>query len=110
MTLTDRVAPGLIGGDIGCGMLVYKIKEKRVGLQKLDKIIRHNIHSGSFIRSIPHRYADSVDLNRLRCGRHVQKGKARLSIGTLGGGNHYLSSPLPEQKSSMSQCCSDNTS
>ena len=90
MTLTDRVAPGLVGADIGCGILVYKIREKRVELQKLDKIIRHNIPSGSFIRSIPHRYADSVDLNRLRCGRHVQKDKARLSIGTLGGGNHFI--------------------
>ena len=90
MTLTKRVAPGLIGGDIGCGILVYKIREKRVELQKLDKIIRHNIPSGSFIRSLPHRYAGSVDLNRLRCGRHVQKEKAELSIGTLGGGNHFI--------------------
>ena len=36
MTLTDTVAPGLVGSDIGCGMTVWKISGRRVELQKLE--------------------------------------------------------------------------
>ena len=36
MTLTDKVAPGLVGTDIGCGMTVWKVSGKRMELQKLD--------------------------------------------------------------------------
>lgn len=90
MTLTDRIAPGLVGVDIGCGMLVMKVKGKRLELQKLDKLVHQTIPAGRAIRSKAHRFAEEIDLELLRCGRHVQKEKARLSVGTLGGGNHFI--------------------
>ena len=90
MTLTDKAAPGLVGVDIGCGMLVLKVKGRRMELQKLDKVIRQTVPAGRSIRSRPHRFAEEADLDSLRCGKHVQKDKARLSIGTLGGGNHFI--------------------
>ena len=40
MTLTDTVAPGLVGTDIGCGMTVCQVSGKRIELQKLDTLIR----------------------------------------------------------------------
>lgn len=40
MTIKDCVAPGLVGVDIGCGMLAAKFHAKRLELQKLDKLIR----------------------------------------------------------------------
>ena len=46
MTLQDRVAPGLVGVDIGCGMAVLKVHAKRLELQKLDKLIRERIPAG----------------------------------------------------------------
>ena len=90
MTLTDTVAPGLVGSDIGCGMTVWKISGRRVELQKLDKLIRESIPSGRAVRSKPHRFAEQSELDDLLCLRHIQKEKALCSIGTLGGGNHFI--------------------
>ena len=90
MTLTDTVAPGLVGSDIGCGMTVWKISGRRVELQKLDKLVRESIPSGRAVRSKPHRFAEQSELDDLLCLRHIQKEKDLCSIGTLGGGNHFI--------------------
>ena len=45
MTIRDRVAPGLVGVDIGCGMTAMKFRAKRLELQKLDKVIRDYLES-----------------------------------------------------------------
>lgn len=90
MTVADKVAPGLAGVDIGCGMEVFRVSGKRLELQKLDKLVHEKAPSGRRIRSTPHRFADQLDLGALRCVRHVQQEKAQCSIGTLGGGNHFI--------------------
>jgi len=90
MTLSERVAPGLVGVDIGCGMEVYKIKAKRLELQKLDKEIHNKIPSAFAVRKTPHRFCDNINLNTLKCVNHIRVDKAKLSIGTLGGGNHFI--------------------
>ena len=90
MTLTDKVAPSLVGTDIGCGMTVWKVSGKRMELQKLDKLIRDAVPSGRAIRTRPHRFAEQAELDRLLCLRHIQKEKSLCSIGTLGGGNHFI--------------------
>lgn len=90
MTVTDRVAPGLIGVDIGCGISAIKLDCKRLELQKLDKLIHEKVPAGRNIRSKAHRFAENIDLDTLLCQRHVQADKAYASIGTLGGGNHFI--------------------
>lgn len=90
MTVTDKIAPGLVGTDIGCGMTVVKASARRLELQKLDRMIRERIPAGRAIRKEPHRLADGALLEALRCGRHIQREKAMCSIGTLGGGNHFI--------------------
>lgn len=90
MTITDRVVPNLVGVDIGCGMETARLREDRLELQKLDKLIREKIPSGFAVRSTVHRYADQIDLEELCCFRHVQMLRAEKSIGTLGGGNHFI--------------------
>lgn len=90
MTIRDCVAPGLVGVDIGCGMTVLKVSGKRLELQKLDKLIHEKIPAGRMIRSTPHRFAERVELETLRCRRHIRQDKALKSIGTLGGGNHFI--------------------
>lgn len=54
MTIKDCVAPGLVGVDIGCGMLAVKFHAKRLELQKLDKLIHDRIPAGKQVRSVPH--------------------------------------------------------
>ena len=72
MTITDKVVPNLVGVDIGCGMETVRVRETRLELQKLDKLIREKIPSGFSIRDKAHRYADEIDLEepvlRRPCG------------------------------------------
>lgn len=90
MTVTDCVAPGLIGVDIGCGILAVRLDAKRLDLQKLDKLIHEKIPAGRNVRTKTHRFAEQAELERLHCFRHIQADKAHMSIGTLGGGNHFI--------------------
>ena len=90
MTITDKVVPNLVGVDIGCGMETVKLKEKHIEVQMLDKLIYAKIPSGFDIRETPHRYSEQIDLTKLYCYKHINPERAELSIGTLGGGNHFI--------------------
>lgn len=86
----DKLLPNVVGIDIGCGITVAKLKQKRMEFQKLDTVIRENVPAGYQIRKTIHRFSDTAMLSDLRCSRHVHEEKARLSLGTLGGGNHFI--------------------
>lgn len=93
MTIGDKIVPNLVGVDIGCGMetLVIRAKSevsKHFNPEELDKIIRKNIPSGRDIRKFPHRLAKEVDFEKVR-GK-FDRHRAWLSVGTLGGGNHFI--------------------
>lgn len=90
MTIKDKVVPNIVGVDIGCGMETIKIKEKHIELQKLDKLIYEKIPSGFEIRNKPHRFAEKTALEKLFCIEHINLEKAEKSIGSLGGGNHFI--------------------
>ena len=90
MTIADKVVPNLVGVDIGCGMETVRIREGRLELQKLDKLIQERIPSGFAIRDSAHPYLSQIDLTELCCARHVDLLRAERSIGTLGGGNHFI--------------------
>lgn len=90
MTITDKVVPNLVGVDIGCGMETVRIREKSVDLQKLDQVIHERIPSGFAIRDKTHDYLNKINLNELCCISHVKMSRAEKSIGTLGGGNHFI--------------------
>lgn len=90
MTIKDKICPNLVGVDIGCGMETIRIKEKHIEPQKLDIVIRDGIPSGFSIREKPHRFASEIDLSDLHCAKHVNINRALCSIGTLGGGNHFI--------------------
>lgn len=90
MTITDRVVPNLVGVDIGCGMETTVLKETHIEPQKLDKLIRAQVPSGFAARKEPHRYADRIDLHKLYCLPHIHELHACHSMGTLGGGNHFI--------------------
>ena len=90
MTIKDKVCPNLVGVDIGCGMETIRIREKHIEPQKLDKVIRAGIPSGFEIRKEQHRYVKDIDLAELCCAKKVNIDRAYSSIGTLGGGNHFI--------------------
>jgi len=90
MTISDKIVPNLVGVDIGCGMETIKLKQKEIDFEKLDRVIYDHIPSGFDIRKKQHKYADNIDFNSLACKEHVNLERARLSVGTLGGGNHFI--------------------
>jgi len=90
MTIGDKVVPNLVGVDIGCGMETVKLKTKRAELPKLDSFIRQNIPSGMSVREKPHRSHGRIDIDELRCIKKLDTRRAKESLGTLGGGNHFI--------------------
>ena len=86
MTITDNVIPGMIGADIACGMYVVKLKETEIDLEKLDRIVNEKIPSGGSIHDKA--INTFTKLNDMYC--RVDKDLAYRSIGTLGGGNHFI--------------------
>jgi RNA-splicing ligase RtcB len=90
MTITNKVVPNLAGGDIGCGMLTTRLSNKDLDLVKLDEFINNNIPSGFNIREEAHPYINMVALDQLLCFDHIDLDRVRKSLGTLGGGNHFI--------------------
>ena len=97
MTVRDKIVPNLVGVDIGCGMETVRIKEKHIELQKLDKLIYEKIPSGFNIREKAHRYFNSVSLEELYCYKKINPLRAEKSLGTLGGGNHFIEADKDEE-------------
>lgn len=92
MTITDKIVPNLVGVDIGCGMETVEISNKNIELQKLDKLIYEKIPYGKNIRDEAHKFADDVCLEDLKCLKegNISLSRAYKSLGTLGGGNHFI--------------------
>ena len=123
--IEDKVIPQIVGGDIGCGIIVYNlnkvIKEKHY--KKIDEFIKKNIPMGDKSHKTPiiddnlmnmiyekcneklgflkERFPDynynnsSFDKNYYK--KLVSKLNAKVSsnnflrsMGSLGGGNHYI--------------------
>lgn len=90
MTLTDKVVPGMVGVDIGCGMETVKLRETQIDFDALDRVIRTYIPSGRAVRPVAHPLAKQINLQDLRCAKQIDSKRAQCSIGTLGGGNHFI--------------------
>jgi RNA-splicing ligase RtcB len=96
MTITDKICPNLVGVDIGCGMETLVVKadspvSENFDPKKLDKCIRRNIPVGREIHRVGHvhKFVDEIEFDKIRC-RKANIGNARRSLGTLGGGNHFI--------------------
>lgn len=90
MTIQDKIVPGMVGVDIGCGMETVALAEREIDFDRLDALIREEIPCGREIRDTPHDLNGEIDLTQLRCARQVNLSRAMRSIGSLGGGNHFI--------------------
>ena len=90
MTITDKIVPNLVGVDIGCGMYALQLEEMSIDYAKLDETIRAHVPFGREVRQEIHEYARGVPIEELRCLRSINERRARHSVGTLGGGNHFI--------------------
>lgn len=86
MTIKDKVVPNLVGVDIGCGLNVTKIRKGvKLNFDKLDRTIRNRIPSGHHSHGKP-QYAFPLE----KVLAPIHRGWALRSLGTLGGGNHFI--------------------
>lgn len=90
MTIDDKVVPNLVGLDIGCGIKAIKLKDRDIDFEKLDRVVRKTVPSGFNIRKRKHPFVEKTEIADLRCKDFVNMDRAILSIGTLGGGNHFI--------------------
>lgn len=87
MTITDKVTPNLVGVDIGCGMLTIELKDKYIDCEKLDRVIRTKVPNGF---NVHEKQKATFNFENLICAKQVDLERALLSIGSLGGGNHFI--------------------
>lgn len=87
--LGNKVIPNIVGVDIGCGMLTVKLGNIDIDFDKLDKAIRKRVPSGRDVHE--GRIVRFKQLQNLHCYRQLKDAKRlERSIGTLGGGNHFI--------------------
>ena len=87
--LGEMVIPSIVGVDIGCGMLTVKLGNNDIDFDRLDAVIREYVPSGMDVHEQV--VADCPDLENLYCYNSIRKlSWVRRSLGTLGGGNHFI--------------------
>lgn len=87
MTITDKAVPNVVGVDIGCGMYTVKLGAVDIDFAKVDEAC-HMIPSGFGTWD---RVMWPFDLTELRCYRELDNAqRLNRSLGTLGGGNHFI--------------------
>lgn len=87
MTITDKAVPNIVGVDIGCGMYTVNLGKEDIDLEKMDEAA-HFVPSG---KQVWEGRQEHFDLTRLRCYRNLRDTKRlERSLGTLGGGNHFI--------------------
>lgn len=93
--LGNKVIPNIVGVDIGCGMLCVELGNIDLDLERLDKIIREYVPSGFEVHD--ERKYKFLELQDLKCYRELKDTKRlERSIGTLGGGNHFIEIDIDE--------------
>lgn len=101
--IAGKVVPNTVGVDIGCGMLVVRLGKKDVNLSLLDRIINESVPSGFDVHEqsqlkemspLMLRCLDVLHESTQGCFDHDYIGR---SLGTLGGGNHFIELNEDEQ-------------
>ncbi len=87
-TMEDKVIPNVIGVDIGCGMLTVNLGEIEIDCKAVDDFINEKIPAGSDLNKD---YDDLDYVKTLLCYDELSdKDRIYRSLGTLGGGNHFI--------------------
>ena len=87
MTVIDKAVPNVVGVDIGCGMYTVKLKDKDIDFARLDEAC-HFVPSG---KNVWEGRKEAFDFTQLACFRELKEMSwLKRSLGTLGGGNHFI--------------------
>ena len=96
ITFSDKIAPYTVGVDVCCRVSLFKLPAEfsvENDLEKLDEVVHacvptgFNVHSNEQLESSVFPYGDLKFWDTLD---EAKKNHVRLSMGTLGSGNHCL--------------------
>lgn len=100
MTLNDKIAPNLIGSDIGCGISLMPLATKNdIDLKRFDEVIHDNIPYGYLKREKNIKDKNvypylEIEIENLKCSKIIDvdylKSITKSGLATLGGGNHFI--------------------
>lgn len=100
--LGQRVIPNIVGVDIGCGMRVATFRPAgEIDFHAFHEFILKNVPSGTFVRDEKYKpllpvfmdtYIEGKKLaQQILCYRELKDtNRVYKSMGTLGGGNHFI--------------------
>ena len=88
--VSDKIVPNIIGLDIGCGVRVCKLGKIDIDLAAFDAYVKEHIPAGMSVNQ-----TDTCSVDRLKdnllCFPYLKNVSwLTKSIGTLGGGNHFI--------------------
>ncbi len=96
----NRVIPNIVGVDIGCGMLRKKLGKKEINFKEFDEHVKKVIPMGSRrnnntgkkkeIKDFLAKYMDISKLEEICKRIGADFADVLNSLGTLGGGNHFI--------------------
>lgn len=87
---TWKIAPNIVGVDLSCAMMSYRIKETDIDLEKLDEVVNSVVPAGSKLHE---RSQNAKAVNKMikELSFDISRKESHLlGLGTLGGGNHFL--------------------
>jgi RNA-splicing ligase RtcB len=92
--LGNKVVPNLIGVDIGCGVLACGLGKIDINFEELDNAIRKYVPCGRNVSEYDYRECEwYTPINPANCYAKFSKEELDYfahSMGTLGGGNHFI--------------------
>lgn len=90
-----KVSPNVVGVDVGCAILMYKVEADdngEIDLASLDLAVNSSIPSGFNVheKSQDNQFSQkSIDQLTFKVGQKTIE-RINKSLGTLGGGNHFI--------------------
>ncbi|WP_029409524.1 RNA-splicing ligase RtcB [Treponema pedis] len=92
MNMDKYIIPNIVGVDIGCGILSAQLNIKNPNLAELDNFIKKNIPSGTSVHRVHKVDNKEFEEEIIEESKKVNMDtdRALKSVGTLGGGNHFI--------------------
>lgn len=88
-TYSDKIIPNIVGVDLFCGMLVYNFGKVKIDLEKFNKVVTENFElelgEAHKYKYVNFNFSNLKMYNYLKNEEYLSK-----SIGTIGGGNHFI--------------------
>ena len=98
ISFTDKIVPNFVGVDVCCTVSMWPIDRDLVDFAAIDAAVHAHVPNGYSVRAHEHTYSVGFPYDVLHCWGHLDNHeRLRLSMGSLGSGNHFCSVNYDEQ-------------